>query len=73
MKVQRKLKKPAVLLVVFLFFLPQNLAALGENNNTQNSHLAARGAASFRPTTRSPPVLRAARILEKAGNITGGR
>jgi maltose 6'-phosphate phosphatase len=42
MKVRSKLKKPAVLLVVFLFFLPQNLAALGGNNNTQNSHLAGR-------------------------------
>jgi maltose 6'-phosphate phosphatase len=42
MKVRSKLFKPAVLLVAFLFFLPQNLAALGGNKNTQNSHLADR-------------------------------
>jgi len=42
MKVRSKLFKPAVLLVAFLFFLPQNLAALGGNKNTQNSHLAGR-------------------------------
>ena len=42
MKVRSKLFKPGVLLVAFLFFLPQNLAALGGNKAAQSSHLASR-------------------------------
>ena len=42
MKIRSKLTKPAVFLVAFLFFLPQNLAAIGENNDTQNNNVAGR-------------------------------
>ena len=42
MKIRSKLTKPAVFLVAFLFFLVQNLAAIGENNDTQNNNDAGR-------------------------------